>query len=445
MTLPRTVTGWLLIGLLGAALAQGCAGSAKTHNPSGTGAGAGTAGKDSGSMTVEPPGVSGAGGELPYDPLCGIPNSSSCVPDEENNSMCVAAPSGKAGRGGRASAGTGGSSGGTGGSSTGTGGSPRGTGGTAGQRSGTGGTSSPGATGGTETTPSGAGGEGGVQTSAGGAPEGGIGATAGGAPPTNGGEAGVQSSQGGAGETGLGTAGMGATAGTGPNTGETGGRQGGTAGGGAGRSSSGAGSGVSCQVIENPKHKGVPLAVCGPAGTGTEGSPCFSGEDCAPSFACVGEGPGQCRAYCCTGSSQCNLHPGTQCTVEPLVLGTKSTSVLTVPVCMPPVKCSLAETYPCPAGVSCSCPMDTACVVVGDDGTTSCRPVSQLPTGENGKNGLPCPCAPGWVCSQANACVKLCEVMSPSTCDSGRCQASGSLPDGWGTCVGTAPRDAGTP
>jgi hypothetical protein len=285
-----------------------------------------------------------------------------------------------------------------------------------------------------------------VQQSAGGSPEGGIGTAAGGAPVENGGQAGVPSSQGGAGEPGIGGAGSPGEAGTSPNTGATGGGPLETGGTSAGRSSGGGPpSAVSCQVIENTKHKGTPIAVCGPAGTGTEGSPCFSGEDCAPSLACVGDGPGQCRAYCCSGSEQCKLYPGTHCTDEPLVLATKPSRVLEVPVCMPPVKCSLAEPYPCASG-TCSCPKDSACVVVSDDGTTSCVPVSELPSGEQGTLGKPCPCAPGFVCSQTNMCVQLCEVAAAeSKCDSGRCQASGALPPGWGTCVGDALKDAGAP
>jgi hypothetical protein len=399
MTLPRTITGWLLVGLLGGALAQGCGSSSKTHRPEQGGPGAGSGGKDRGSMTVEPPGVSGADGESKYDPLCGVLNAATCVPDEVNNSMCVAAPSGKGGGGG----GSGG-----GGSSAGAG-------------------------------------TGGTGKATGGASEGGVGATAGGAPSELGGQAGGPSAQGGAGEPGIGGAGSSGQAGS-PDTGETGGRSSETGGTSAGRSSGdNPASGVSCQVIENTKHKGTPVAVCGPAGTGTEGSPCFSGEDCAPSLACVGDGPGQCRAYCCSGAEQCGLFPGTHCTEEPLVLASKPSRVLSVPVCMPAVKCNLAEPYPCDSG-TCSCPKDSACVVVSDDGTTSCVPRSELPSGEQGTQGKPCPCAPGFVCAE-NACVQLCEVAAAeSKCASGRCQAaSGALPAGWGTCVGDAPKDAGAP
>jgi hypothetical protein len=435
MTFPRTVTGWLLLGLLAGALAQGCGSGSKTHGPQAGGPAAGAGGKDSGSMTVEPPGVSGADGESKYDPLCGVLNASSCVPDEVSNTVCVAAPNGKAGSGGRSGGGSGGSNAGTGGT------------GTSGSGTGTGGSSSPGANGGSGGTEfaSGAGGEGGVQLSAGGAPEGGVGTLAGGAPTENGGQAVVPSSQGGAGEPGIGGAGSPGEAGTSPNTNDTGGRPSGAGASSAGTSSTGSPKAeVSCQVIENTKRKGTPAAVCGPAGTGTEGSPCFSGEDCAPSLACVGDGPGQCRAYCCSGSEQCKLYPGTHCTDEPLVLATKPSRVLEVPVCMPPVKCSLAEPYPCDSG-TCSCPKDSACVVVSDDGTTSCVPVSELPSGEQGTEGKACPCAPGFVCSQTNTCVQLCEVAAAeSKCASGRCQASGALPSGWGTCIGD-PQDAGAP
>jgi hypothetical protein len=439
MTFPRTVTGWLLLGLLAGALAQGCGSSSKLHGPQSGGPGAGSGGKDAGSMTVEPPGVSGADGESKYDSLCGVLTTASCVPDELDNTMCVAASSGKGGSGGR-NTGSGGSTAGSGATGTGGTGNAVGTGGT-------GGSSSPGANGGSggSELASGAGGEGGVQASAGGAPEGGVENAAGGAPPDLGGQGGVQSAEGGAGQRGLAGAGSPGEAGMSPNPGDTGGRPSGAGGPNAGTSSSGSPkSAVSCQVIENTKHKGTPVAVCGPAGPGTEGSPCFSGEDCAPSLACVGDGPGQCRAYCCSGSEQCKLYPGTHCTDEPLVLATKPSRTLEVPVCMPPVKCNLAEPYPCDSG-TCSCPKDSACVVVSDDGTTSCVPRAELPTGEDGTNGDPCPCQPGFVCSQTNTCVELCEVAAESKCSSGRCQASGSLPAGWGTCVGDAPKDAGAP
>jgi len=175
-----------------------------------------------------------------------------------------------------------------------------------------------------------------------------------------------------------------------------------------------------------------------PAGDGDDAKPCLSGGDCQPGFACVGEGPGQCRRYCCSGQSSCenNQH----CTVEPLVLASAG-EALQVPVCMPVIDCSLAEPFPCKEG-TCSCPMDSACVVIGNRGTTSCVPTASLPPRGEGEAGMPCPCARGFVCSQAaKQCVKLCQVEAPADyCNGARCQASGALPPGWGTCVGVPPK-----
>ena len=114
---------------------------------------------------------------------------------------------------------------------------------------------------------------------------------------------------------------------------------------------------------------------------------------------------------------------------------------LEVPVCMPVVNCSLSEP-PCAEGATCSCPVGSACVVVGADRTTSCVKTSTLPPEGQGEAGMECPCAWGYVCSQAtHACVKLCQVMAPATdCEGARCQPSNALPDGWGTCVGVAPK-----
>src|SRR4051794_39843856 len=77
-----TVPGWLLLGLLGAALGQGCSSSSRPKRPTGSGATSGTAGKDPGSVVVQQPSTAGMGGESPYDPLCGIPEPELCVPDD---------------------------------------------------------------------------------------------------------------------------------------------------------------------------------------------------------------------------------------------------------------------------------------------------------------------------------------------------------------------------
>jgi hypothetical protein len=391
----RGISGWVLIGLVGGALAQGCGASADSPPRSGSGGTLGSAGKDAGSMTVDPPPQAGTDGESPYNVLCGIPDKG-CVPDQESSCSKVIV----AGAGGTGVAG--------GGSSA-----------------------------------SGGGGSGGVAE--GGTSQGGAGAGAG---ESGGGDApggqGGEGQAGGAGESSLGgapgAAGEPAVSGTGGGSGRGG--SGGQTAGGAGRDP-----GVmlqplaSCQVRED--NKGRPIAECSAGGLGIEGSACFSGADCEPGLGCVGEGPGRCRRYCCEGPTTCLGETDRHCTEQPLAASPPTSKTLMVPVCMPAIQCSLAEPYPCEQAGTCSCPEKSACVVVRDDGLTSCVPESTLPDEGKGVEGTACPCAWGFVCSHATEeCVKLCQVVAPTECESRRCQASPSLPDGWGTCVGVA-RSAG--
>jgi hypothetical protein len=396
----RGLAGWVVLGLLGGVLGQGCGSSAEPKRPGGSGGTVATAGRDTGMMTVEPPPQGGANGESPYNVLCGIPDQG-CVPDVVDACSKVVG----AGAGGTGTAGGGMSAGGS-----------RASGGVGG----TGGTSA--ASGGGE----------------GGAPQGGAGADAGVGPAGDGGAPGGQggeSQAGGAGES----AGAGAPgAGGEPVPPGVGGSATGGSAGGAGKDP-----GVmrqpsaSCQVRETAKGK--PLAECRVAGEGAEGSACFSGSDCEAGLACVGEGPGRCRSYCCGGPAQCPADSDRHCTEQPLSENPPTSRRLMVPVCMPAVKCGLAEPYPCVPPGTCSCPDDSACLIVRDDGLTSCVPESALPNPGDGVEGKACPCAWGFVCSQAtDECVKLCQVVDQErACASRRCQASPSLPDGWGTCVGT--------
>jgi hypothetical protein len=404
MTYRGKVSVWVLLGLLGGAFGQGCGASSDPKGRSGSGGAVGSAGKDSGTMIVDPPPQAGETGESPYDPLCGIPDKG-CVPDTETScsSLIVAGgggagPSGGTGTGGRIASG---------------GRAP----------------------------------EGGAPASGGHAGAGESGEGGGGAPGVQGGE-----NQGGAGESSqAGAPSMpsgGGEGGVGPPPPVTGGSAGRT--GASGETSGGAGKdpgvmlhiAVSCQVHEG--KKGRPVAECSAAGMSEEGSACFSGADCAAGLACVGEGPGRCRAYCCAGPAACPQEGDRHCTEQPLAADPPTTQPMLVPVCMPAVKCSLAEPYPCELPGTCSCAEGSACLVVRDDGLTSCVPESTLPDAGKGVEGKPCPCAWGFVCSHAtNECVKLCQVVAPTECDSDRCQASPSLPDGWGTCVGVAPQDAG--
>src|SRR6187455_345769 len=87
MTTRGKLFGWLLLGLLGGMLAQGCGSSsrpfARNNRPA-----AGSGGKDNGTMTVEPQGgLGGNGGLSPYDLLCGVVDDG-CIPDEATNALC---------------------------------------------------------------------------------------------------------------------------------------------------------------------------------------------------------------------------------------------------------------------------------------------------------------------------------------------------------------------
>jgi hypothetical protein len=183
---------------------------------------------------------------------------------------------------------------------------------------------------------------------------------------------------------------------------------------------------------------GERIAACAPAGAGMTGAPCISSAYCAPGYACTGD-PGACRHYCCAGNDACDplvVGEGRYCADRPLRESTTSTTEpILVPVCVKADNCNLAEPYPCPTGMQCTCRSGTACTVVRDDPpTTSCVPPG------TGLEGDPCPCAWGNLCSQATGkCLKLCSISTGSTeCGSGLCQSSTALPQGWGICVGTS-------
>jgi hypothetical protein len=402
MTKRGWLFGWVLVGVAGVLSTEGC-GATSSRQYKKPSKAAGTSGMDQGTTTVEPQGGQGGDGTLAlYDERCGIARTNACIPDLTTNDVCKPSIGGATqqspagGRGGGQSGDTALAHAGesAAGAST-NGGAPNdaGQGGAGGQ-------------GGETSTLAGAGGAANDTASAG---EGGASVNAG-----TGGGFGAQSGRGG--------------------TGPVGGTGGGTAGGPVSTLSP-----TSCQVVENPKHEGEPLATCVAAGTRGESESCFTGSDCAPGLACVGSGPGQCRRYCCSGESACGSKR--HCSIEALVPFDSGTS-LSVPVCMPVVDCSLAEPYQCPEGARCSCPRDSACVIVSPDGTTSCVPTASLPPEGQGIEGSACPCAWGFVCSQATKeCVKLCQTAAPTIyCGEARCQPSSTLPVGWGTCVGVAPK-----
>ncbi|HEV8547948.1 MAG TPA: hypothetical protein VGQ57_02950 [Polyangiaceae bacterium] len=408
MTTRGRLLGWTLLGLLGGLSGQGC-GSSSRHDLGKPSSGAGSSGKGTGTMTVEPQGGQGGlGGMSQYDALCGISVADFCLPDDETTTAdCKASFGGSSPQIPTAGRGAGGAPGG----------------GAAGQAG---------------ESAAGAGAMSGATADAGGAgvPSAQAGAT------SNAGAAGdsLASAGGGAGgeggqaPSGTSTAGQGVN----PGSGGTSPASAGTAGT-AGVPIRTVTNTSSCQVTTQSKNDDHAVARCLPAGMGNDGAPCFSGADCRAGLACVGDGPGQCRPYCCAGESSCSGR--THCAVESLVLATTSVK-LPVPVCMPIVDCSLAEPYPCPDGATCSCSHANACVVVGSDKTTSCVPAASLPPKGKGEAGMACPCAWGFVCSHAtNECVKLCEVAARDLyCGGARCQPSSTLPDGWGTCVGTAPK-----
>lgn len=185
-----------------------------------------------------------------------------------------------------------------------------------------------------------------------------------------------------------------------------------------------------CRVVQAPRRV---ESECGPTGRGAIGSPCFASADCGAGLACTAEPGGtigRCRAFCCRGESSCDAHPGTYCSEQTLHEGGDDTGAI-VPVCVTADQCDLAEP-PCDAGVGCGCPAGTACLVARADGTTACRAPGA------GRADEPCPCAYGFVCSQATGtCLELCSTQdSRAVCTSGRCQASSALPEGWGACVG---------
>jgi len=369
--------GWVFLGLLASAVIEACGESASESPPPG-GAGVGGSG-GLGPMdgtTVDAPSEGGDAGQ-------GRPDYSplcgiagdGCVPDDAR-----ACSDYRAGSGGQSSGGTAGFGPGTGGSGA------QSSGGFAGETAAAG--------------ESGAGGQGG-QSGEG-----------------NGGE-GPGVAEGG--RPSAGTAGRGGTGGVPPD---------------GGLPPDGGMTVYSCQVQSS---SGEPAAACLEAGSGDVDDPCLGGADCRPGLACVGKVAGRCRPYCCDQGS-CRT-AGTQCSVEPLVSAGSlaGDEPPTVPVCVPAIECNLAEDYPCGDDRVCTCPEGTACLVVDNEGTTSCAPPG------DGTEGEACPCAWNHVCSQAtNQCVKLCQTAAATDdCGSGRCQASPALPLGWGICVGYAPADGG--
>jgi hypothetical protein len=187
----------------------------------------------------------------------------------------------------------------------------------------------------------------------------------------------------------------------------------------------------SCQVTRENNDR---ARRCVAAGTGATNAPCFTAADCAAGLACVTEGDaGRCLPYCCDPTSACA--PGAYCAERALRKNPTDTSRAEpphVPVCVPADNCSLEERFPCPVGSDCRCKNGTACMVVRNDGTTTC-----LEPG-SGEQGADCPCAWNHVCSSVTGtCIKICHTdPTKDECGVQKCQASSELPKNFGVCVG---------
>jgi hypothetical protein len=177
---------------------------------------------------------------------------------------------------------------------------------------------------------------------------------------------------------------------------------------------------------------------CGAAGNRGVEEACTSSRDCQPGLGCVGPvRAGRCLPFCCTiGPDTCS--DGYYCANRPLreeMLGEAPGPL--VPVCDRADGCNLGEPEDC-TGPTCLCGAGMACTLVKPDRTTAC-----VKPGE-GLANQDCPCAAGFVCSQATQpgmCVKTCDLdeTDSETCGPGVCQASPALPEGWGICVGATP------
>ncbi|MCC6216030.1 MAG: hypothetical protein IT376_14285 [Polyangiaceae bacterium] len=176
----------------------------------------------------------------------------------------------------------------------------------------------------------------------------------------------------------------------------------------------------------------TPTTSCGPAGGGAADSPCLESRDCAPGFGCVASGgAGRCLPFCCTPDACTGERAFCDERALRATVGDAGAPPTKVPVCVAPDDCNLAEESPCTTN-TCKCSAGTACMVVGPAGATACVEPGA------GRTGEPCPCARGYVCSQATAtCLKLCPVsLTTADCGGGSCQGDSNLPDGWGICVG---------
>lgn len=251
-------------------------------------------------------------------------------------------------------------------------------------------------------------------------------------------ESGGEGGRGGVSDGGAGLGGESAGQSTGGMFGEAGAPSSGGADAGASGQGGAAGSGsdpvgparYGCQIT---RPDNVTSRSCERAGEGAINAPCFSSADCKAGLACVVDGQaGRCLQYCCSGDAACLS--GSYCATQQLrrLSQDDGSEPPPVPVCVPADDCSLEEPFPCTDGTECRCKDNTACLVVRDDGTTTCR------TPGEGQQGEACPCAWNHVCSSVtNKCVKICNTdPSKNECGEQKCQASSELPQNFGVCVG---------
>jgi hypothetical protein len=171
---------------------------------------------------------------------------------------------------------------------------------------------------------------------------------------------------------------------------------------------------LTCQLIADGDHA---AAKCGLAGGAGDGDPCNDVSDCQAGLGCAATSvTNVCRQYCCGDPELCPAQTFCQPT-------TMAKSSVEVPLCVPAKMCELLND-------SAYCTDGQTCTIVRAVGTTSC-----VDPGD-GHEGDACPCAAGFMCSNATGtCVKLCHLEGDE-CGNGTCQG-GTLPypAGIGFCV----------
>jgi hypothetical protein len=189
--------------------------------------------------------------------------------------------------------------------------------------------------------------------------------------------------------------------------------------------------GFACQV---KRESAGPVATCVESGVGGDQAPCKTSADCSPGFACVGTATiGTCQKYCCSNPEQ--VCPAKTYCAERLLrddIALNPSAPLAVPVCVPAKDCDPLADANDPKNQN-VCEPGLVCGIVRSDGTTGC-----VKPGKSG-DGAPCPCAPGFVCSNlTSTCLKLCHTAGAGECSGGGvCQGgTTNLPSGFGICVG---------